>query len=75
MNTHFFIISCSTICGHMTQNQDKTGLHSENGGILIQSNIGLQFYSVSTTVMKSFCKKPLLDVVLKSQVVVRFLRY
>ena len=39
------------------------------------SNIGLQFYSVSTTVMKSFCKKPLLDVVLKSQVVVRFLRY
>ena len=25
--------------------------------------------------MKSFCKKPLLDVVLKSQVVVRFLRY
>ena len=78
MNTHFFKISCSKICGHMTQNQDKTGLHSENGGILIHRQTlvySLQFYSVSTTVMKSFCKKPLLDVVLKSQVVVRFLRY
>ena len=60
------------------ESRQDTDRSSANGGILRHRQTlvySLQFYSVSTTVMKSFCKKPLLDVVLKSQVVVRFLRY
>ena len=77
LNFLFHILLWSLTWLWLESRQD-TDRSSANGGILRHRQTlvySLQFYSVSTTVMKSFCKKPLLDVVLKSQVVVRFLRY